>query len=237
MSVLLITAAVTCNDPNTILDDAVERRASYVRACCWWLYNPAIEKIVVCENTNDCLLSEQLSKLKIMAGKEIEHLSFQGDVQKTSTLGKGYGEGEIMRYALMHSATLGSSLDGFYKITGRLIIENFQQLDSRIHRECNYFKLMATRLKHSRQVDTRFYYVQPCFYRKMLLSCYEGVNDKEGRYLEHTYWEVLHKSHDVIGFPLYPQVCGYSATTGLYYQSNWKKIFRQICLRLKLYDL
>ena len=55
--------------------------------------------------------------------KEFEWISFQGNTTKTQEKGKGYGEGEIIEYAINHSQLLAKS-KMLMKLTGRFYVKN-----------------------------------------------------------------------------------------------------------------
>ncbi len=113
MAIVLATASVACNDPNTVLNIMEERRAQYISACTEWLRNPAVSCLVVCENINDEFLGAELKIPADDAGKQFEYICFSGDANKVAEYGKGYGEGEIIRYALHHSRVIESTQGGF----------------------------------------------------------------------------------------------------------------------------
>ncbi|MBV8887332.1 MAG: hypothetical protein JO235_25510 [Chroococcidiopsidaceae cyanobacterium CP_BM_RX_35] len=54
--------------------------------------------------------------------------------------GKGWGEGEIIEYAINHSKILNKSTR-FYKVTGRLFVENFTQIHATYTKYPNLFRL------------------------------------------------------------------------------------------------
>lgn len=237
MDTVLATASVKCHDPNTRLSDESSRRESYLNACAWWLGNSAVRNLVVCENSRDRLLGSMLEQIARQESKHFEYLSFDGDSQMTLALGKGYGEGEIIKHAIKHSSLIANSGNGFYKITGRLTVSNFGEISKRIDTTANAFRLMSTRFRRSRMVDTRFFYVQPEFYVANLIDVYTRVNDRAGRYLEHVFYDQLVGNNLISGIPLYPLFIGKSATTGVYYTNPRWVIAKRMANLFNLYDL
>ena len=237
MVTVLATASVKCADPNTKLFDESSRRESYLNACTWWLDNSAVSNLVVCENSHDQLLGLLLEETAREKRKHFEYLSFAGDLRMTFALGKGYGEGEIIKHAIQHSSIIANSAYGFYKITGRLKIANFFDISRRIDATSNVFRLMSTRFRRPRMVDTRFFYVQPGFYIANLIDAYRNVNDRAGKYLEHTFYDGLVGKDQLFGMPLYPLLVGRSATTGTDYADSRLEFARKMANLFHLYDL
>lgn len=60
-------------------------------------------------------------------GDSIYRNSFQGDVDAVRMKGKGYGEGEILAYLYENSSIMQRSRY-YYKITGRLTINNIDKI-------------------------------------------------------------------------------------------------------------
>ncbi len=107
-------------------------------------------------------------------------------------------------------------------------MKNFKEINEKINPDGNYFKLMATRLNTNRQVDTRFFYVQPEFYEKWLLKSYLAVNDRRKYYLEHEFYRLLKNSRYIKSFPLFPKIAGSSATLGKEYAQENKDYLRSL---------
>ena len=113
-SVLLLTA---CVNPKgmafTELQNADIRYSQYIEAIKYYV-NETNFPIVVVENTNTVLYSG--FQREIHMGR-MEFLLFDGNRFDLS-LGKGYGEGEILRFAFAHSKLL-EKYEFVIKITGR----------------------------------------------------------------------------------------------------------------------
>jgi hypothetical protein len=236
MTTLLATASVVCNDPNTVLKSSELRRAQYIAACYWWMCTNEVDKFIVCENTNDKLLGLELNHMAENNRVEFEYITFLGNTGNISRYGKGYGEGEIIKYALENSLMIKTS-QGFYKISGRLTVENFHKINRKVKCNLNYFKLMSTRLNENLQVDTRFFYVQRDFYIRFLLNSYLMVDDRKNCYIEHAFYKILKYCGNTTSFPSFPQIKGFSATLGDEYSLNKKDILRMILNKLSMYKL
>ena len=126
--ILLLTACINPNGMTmTALSDKEERREQYVKAINYYLKNTKFP-IVFTENSGTDIST--LFENAIKSGR-LEYLSFDGNHAKER--GKGYGECEIIQYALKNSTTIQSAKDKrIAKITGRLIIKNIN-IPSRIN--------------------------------------------------------------------------------------------------------
>lgn len=121
--VILLTG---CVNPNgmayTQLQDPSTRATQYINAIIWYYKNTSFP-IVFAENTGADI--KDMIKFDY-DNKRLDFLSFNGnDFDKS--LGKGYGEGEIIQYALNNSQLLKEN-PIIIKITGRLIIKNISEL-------------------------------------------------------------------------------------------------------------
>ncbi|MBU3878702.1 hypothetical protein HGO97_023170 [Faecalicatena sp. AGMB00832] len=183
---LLITGCINVN-PNTpyvTISDMKDRLNSYKETVRWAIEESTFDKIVFCENSAypfDMGTFQSIAKKKC---KKIEYLTFQGNTSQVIKHGKGYGEGEIIEYAIKKSVLLQHE-NAFCKITGRLKVKNTFELVCDVNK--NYFM----NKKYLPQVDTRFYYVQKKIFSEYLLKQYLRVNDYEEYYLENVYYDVL----------------------------------------------
>lgn len=222
---LLITGCINPDNrvPVLALSNAQARREQYVESLKYYIECSKYRNIVFCENSSsveDNSIKEKANKLN----KNFEWISFSGNVKKTILHGKGYGEGEIVEYALTHSKIL-SRCDTFVKVTGRLIVHNINWCIRLKTDNGAYFDI-------SREyVDTRMYIMPVKFYNRFLISTYKEVNDNERRYLEHVIFEKM-KLHpqNFKQIPFYVNIEGQSGSKGSRYEkeNNTKTILKSI---------
>ena len=207
-AVILLTGCINPNGmPFTQLTDTSDRQKQYVDAIHYYINNTDC-KIVFCENSNtdiNTLFKNKQDRLEI--------LTFAGNQDKQR--GKGYGETEIIEYALHHSSFIqdGSII---IKITGRLIVTNICQ----ILKSLKYKHDFVTCLFHSdlKFADRRLICGTTPFYKEFLKN--KGyLNDSEGIFFEHILAStVLESSVCFIPFSEEPLITGISGTTGEIYQ-------------------
>ncbi|HEX9083958.1 MAG TPA: hypothetical protein VF836_04395, partial [Gemmatimonadaceae bacterium] len=126
--VLLLTATIDVRGVAfTKRTDPVVRLGDYKRALRSWLGNPRTPPIVFAENS-----AHPLDELRSIADKEnpfrhrVDFLSFD-DNSYPRSLGKGFGELRIVRYAIDHSDLIGPGTF-VIKVTGRYYVENIEAL-------------------------------------------------------------------------------------------------------------
>jgi len=226
MSILLLTGAIDLrkyNVPFTSLVDFDLRLSQYLNSIEYAIDNySTIDKIVFCENTCCDYDFSLLSKKAESKGKEFEFLTFQGNYDQIQKLGKGYGEGEIIKHALEYSYLLKTE-SSFYKLTGRLIVKNMDRLIKTTHTGNAFiFKQKEISDRPANYFETYFYKVEIALYKQYLFNAYQFCNDNEQKHLEHVFYDKL------LGLPLRsfkspPLVSGILGSSGELYDTNFKK--------------
>ncbi len=233
-TILLLTASIDpgiSNTPMTFISNPIERLQQYTDNIKRILTHSNFDVIVFCENT---AYDFDYAELKLLAGKHhkiMETLVFKGTTKQIESFGKGYGEGEIIKYAIENSNYLmPDSL--FYKLTGRLYVENINDLLLQNVSKENCF----IKFKYNKpMVDTRFFKSSVPFFKENLISAYEHVDDRNGRYLEMVYFDQLKHNKQISTFSNYPNIQGLSGSTGMKYDLGFLKYTAyQMCLKLGL---
>jgi len=226
--VLLITGCINpdIDVPFLKITDYEYRRTEYIDSIKYYIEETNIKKIVFCDNSAENEPKE-LCELARRKSKQFEWLSFQGNNAKAVEQGKGYGEGEIIEYALKNSSLLKES-KYFIKVTGRVKVRNI---------DCLLFFMKNSHLYFVRNspfnVDTKVYGIPSEVYKKFFLYAFKEVDDIEGIYLEHLFSEVIVKNQlKIHNFVVFPNVQGISGSTGITYSVSLK---RRIWLTIKSY--
>jgi hypothetical protein len=140
--VLLITASIEISNTRDVaIRDRLERQRQYLQGLVAWITLTDLPIIVFCENTNTSYDFTPIIELASRHHKTLEVLVFSGN-DKAQIYGKGFGEGEIVAYAMKNSRYLSQS-QTFYKITGRLFIQNFCQIQQTHANLARVFKVPA----------------------------------------------------------------------------------------------
>lgn len=219
---LLMTATIVPPQgmPFLTVTNPETRWHQYESSVLYWLRRTPICDIVFCENSSASADFDLLMATAKSLHKNLEILQFEGNSYTCFVQGKGYGDGEIISFALKNSSILANNTS-FYKTTGRLIVRNFGAAQYFWNRHDTGF--ITTGVK-SRAIDTRFFKTTKDFYNNTLGHAHLSVNDAEGIYLEHIFYSQIRQTQEATGlFPL-PDIVGISGTTGLPYETSlWKK--------------
>lgn len=202
----------------TITDYKV-RFKQYLECLSFYIQSGAFDKIIFCDNSGfDLSKFSPIQETATIYGVKLELISFKGDSKKVILKGKGYGEGEILEY-IMRNSNLILDEKFFFKITGRLIVNNINSITKKVKDDINYFNIPNRNFRN--MVDTRIYAMPVTIFKGYFLQTYHAVNDYENYFLEHAYTKTIQKSKlDVMNFPLFPRISGISGSTGNTYSYN-----------------
>jgi len=219
--VMLITGAIDIrelNVPLTKIIDVNERLLQYTDSIEYAItHYESIAEIVFCENTDFIYDYAPLKKKAADFGKKLEILSFKGDYIHIQKKGKGFGEGEIIKYALNKSDLL-RQCDCFYKLTGRLIVKNMDKILAATSRKSSFIYYPKTFYKISKDhIETYFYKVEKTLYINNLIDAYQEVDEPHFQYLEHVFYERLSNT-GLRSFNIHPVISGFSGTSGDAYE-------------------
>jgi len=168
--------------------------------------------IVFCDSS-DYSLENMKEVLSSRPSGTYEVLQFDGSVFPPH-LGKGYGELQIIRYALEHS-TLLKECDFIIKITGRYSVENINQILDAIRVDSSTL-IIADYNSSSRYTYSGLFIARPSFFSDHLFSFQEFLNDSEKRFFEIAFHRAIQKAVSegggVLQFPIKPIITGYSGT-------------------------
>ena len=182
---LLITSSVNVHSPASKLRNVWLRQSFTLQAISKWIKQVPGLNIILCDGSGhdfSHIISDKFP------GLTIECLSFQNSYELVARYGVGYGEGEIINYALKNSALLNSA-QYFVKCSAKLWLLNSRHLrlfDSKKDLTANFGFSTLDRLISSSPtyMDTRCYCVNRTFYHKYFESAYKEVSDIANNPLE-----------------------------------------------------
>ena len=223
---LLITTCIKVSAIAAKITDPQERLTLTLEGIAKWLTNPAVESLVVVEGS-DYDFSAKVDSLKREAGKQVEFLRFRNDAERVRKQGKGYGEGEIVHYALTHSRVLKTS-EYFAKCTGKLYVRNYARCLAAFDNQLQ----CAVNGKHEiESLDLRLYFARREFWLKHMADAHETVDDPAGYFIEYAYLDRL-REIGLRGFTLTvpPIVTGRSGSDNILYKppSLYKYLSRRL---------
>lgn len=239
--VVLVTATLTPNPQMYTLKliEKEKRIEEYITGLNFLIKSKAINKIVFCDNSGDI---EAINRVKLAIEKEniswrkkLEVMQFLGNNKEIIAKGKGFGEGELVEYALSNSELLKNENE-FIKLTGRIIVKNIDSIIKKMKPEVSYINPVKI-YGFDKQMDTKFYKMNIAFYKENFLSIYKKVNDREHVFIEHLFWEVIKKKkinyNNTTEYPIY---IGKSGSIGRNYGTSKIKYFvKNVMCKMNIY--
>jgi len=231
---VLLTSCVIVSDHSVNLKDKDSRIGLTLQSIEKWLAIEPSLRLVICDGSNYDFTGIILNRFP---NANIECLFFQNDTRSVRIYGKGYGEGEIVNYAIANSVYL-REFDYFAKCTAKLWVDNFLDCFASWNGIflCKGFFSDVFSFKRTQftYVDTRFYIVNKSFYLKYFASAYLKVGGEHGLSLEHCFRDViLANKLKGIMFNLPPVICGVGGGSGTYYKNNLKRRIKE-SIRLRI---
>lgn len=241
---LLVTSAVHVNAGFTKIVAPEQRIRRVVESVEKFLWKYPQLQVVICDGSGFDF-SPIFAKYPQVSC--IHFFTSSGEVSKR---GKGYGEGEIINYAL-RTYFQKNRVDLIFKVTGGIYVQNLHSIYGlNLDFQCSFksnFDLKKKRLKIHR-IDTRFFVFRPDFFEENLSKVHLEVDEIVGTYIENLYYEAIKSlginlSRFLMVKP--PKFIGYSGSTGKAYGSVFgnyltypfkrlKFLFVKLSLRYKL---
>jgi hypothetical protein len=234
---LLLTSSVIAHDQGVTLSDPHERKRHTLESVAQWLAIDAQLRIVLCDGSGYDFSDDVQSRFP---QAHIECLRFENNQRLVKEFGRGYGEGEIVRYALEHSRFVAQA-GCFAKCTAKLWVENYAECLHQWNGQLlckGVFDNALSLLQMPRlsYIDTRFYIASVACYRTYFLEAHRAIDKDAGHGLEQTFLSVF-QQHRIEGalFRNYPVIQGLGGGTGKYYKTSsirlLKENLKMLCLR------
>lgn len=219
---LLMTACIKPYGNNfyKYVASAEDRLEQYIDALKFYITCSDVSQIVFCDNSNYKTEKEQeIMQLARENQKEVEWISFEGDKNATLKFGKGYGEGEIIEYAIENSRLMRGK-SGFLKVTGRLKVRNINKIVNGIEENEDYF--IGDIYNGWNEIDTRFFYCRKDTYIRKIKGIYKLCNDGTELIFERLVKIKLNNKANYKPFVEYPDIDGIASGKGIVYQDDVK---------------
>lgn len=232
---VLITSSVIAQDPGVRLADSTERLNLTLESVGEWLKIDPHIKLVICDGSNYDFAHELKN---LYPGANIESLCFLNDSKLVQTHGRGYGEGEIVKYAVNNSRYISES-ESFVKCTAKLWVQNYKQC---IADWTGGFKFKAVFLNvfslfkqiQLLQIDTRFYIASKQEYLQLFENAHLFIDKEAGHGLEDCFLDIILRNQIKPSFlNVYPVICGTGGGTGVPYKHSFTRRIKEN-LRLKI---
>lgn len=221
--VLLLTACVNpYNMVYTKLVDPEIRKKQYLDAVDYYYHNTKY-RIVICNNTGD----DFQGLFSYYSNERFEYIFFEGN-KYDALLGKGYGEFEIIKYALSNSQLINKH-DYIIKVTGRLIIPNVVKNISYTQRAISLSpNSVLARFERNTSVVHSECFAGPKAFFRLFISQENLINDSKHYYFEHLLYDTLLTGEFCYYSFLKPQkIIGVSGTHNSVYKNDYESFMNQ----------
>ena len=213
---LLLTGTVSVRGtPFTFRTDPAARLNDYRVAIRRWIHHRAVERIVFCENSGfDLGKLSDLQECAAGKSKQLELLSFDPP-SYPSRRGKGYGEMQILEYALLHSQLISGSTP-CVKVTGRYYVPNITRIVSAsVSQDVDVMANLGLNLTYA---HSAVFFATVSFIREYLLPLRDQIDDSHGTFMEHILARAIHRAMSDgrrwAPLPVVPDIRGVSGSTG-----------------------
>jgi len=226
---ILLTSSVVAHDPGVALKDTDERVRLAMQSVEEWLkIDPGLQ-IVLCDGSDfdfSSLVAERFAQARI------ECLHFENDQEMVKKRGRGYGEGEIVRYAVRHSRLIAQA-GCFAKCSSKLWVENFrkcaQDWNGRFLGKGVFLHVFSLfRKTEFAYIDTRFYIAATSFYKKHFEDAHLQIGKRRGYGLEDCFHDILvEQGIKKSLFRVAPVISGVGGGIGTYYRNSLKRRLKE----------
>jgi hypothetical protein len=176
-----------------------------------------VDRIVIADATGGELLDTEDIRLLKMMNVEVEQISYQQNNELIKAKGKGYAEGQLIKFALENSNFLNDA-SYFYKCTGKIYCRNFQEIDMIIRKnniKTIFWRHLGNGIPSYNWADTRFFFTTRDFCQESLIPAYLNADDNVAA-AEHYVYKLLDNKLSK-GNALRPLLSGFAGGSGKQY--------------------
>jgi len=222
---VLLTSSAIAHDPAVALSDRQDRIALTLASVAQWRRIRPHSPLVLCDGSSYDFTADVA---RLFPAAPIECLVFENPQNLVKQYGRGYGEGEIVRYAVQQSKYIQTA-GAFAKCSAKLWVSNFQRCLSSWNGRmlCKGVFLNAfSPLKRTQwlHVDTRFYVASTAFYTNYFLNAHHQLGLHAGEGLEECFKRVIEQNQLThLMFQHQPIVEGTGGGMGRAYRTSWTR--------------
>jgi hypothetical protein len=230
---VLLTSSVVAHDTRVTLTDTSERIDFAMESIARWLSLYPKVQLVLCDGSN---FDFSTAVAQMFPDAKIECIFFENDQKAVRQNGRGFGEGEIIRFAIEHSQLIQQA-GAFAKCTSKLWVHNYAEcltgwngkfLCKAVfdHVFSPFDKIVLS------YIDTRFYITSVAFYKQHFGSAHQAIDVSIGKGLEDCFLEVVNRDHlDGVLLNTPPVIYGVGGGIGKYYKNP---LIRRLKEKLRL---
>jgi hypothetical protein len=224
-----LTSSVVAHDASVRLRDAVERLRLAMESVAEWLKIEPRQPLVLCDGSSFNFTN---SVHKAFPKAHIECLPFENPQELVRQFGRGYGEGEIVRYALHHSHFIAEA-GCFAKCSSKLWVQNFLACARAWQGELLLQGIFLDALKPWRDpilsyIDTRFYIASRALYQQYFEDAHLRIDNNQHVGLENAFKDIFLEAklrHALT--PVAPVILGVGGAIGKYYKNSFRRRLKE----------
>lgn len=180
-TVLITTANEPPNNVPYLKMTNIATRYLTAKASVFFWAACGVERIVIADATGTSLLNQEDVQRLSQMGVMVEQISYFQNEDLIKAKGKGYGEGELIKFALENSTFLKNE-NNFFKCTGKVYCRNFESVLGLI-RENNiqhiFWRYLGEGDSLAPWADMRFFYTTKKFCEENLIPAYLNSDDSQ----------------------------------------------------------
>lgn len=232
---LLLTSSAVAHDRNVVLVDTAERVRLTLESIAQWRKIRPKAALVVCDGSS---YDFKQDVARLFPDSNIECLSFENPQDLVQKYGRGYGEGEIVKFALENSHYIQTA-GCFAKCSAKLWVSNFDAAMSAWNGRMlskGVFLNVFTPFKPTvwLHTDTRFYVANTDFYQTYFLNAHHLLGINLGDSLEECFKQkILENNLTQLMFQRPPLIEGVGGGIGRAYRTPLHRRLKEL-LRLNL---
>lgn len=177
-----------------------------------------IEKIVIADATGGTLLNDDEVLLIKQMGIDVEQIAYFQNETLIKLRGKGYGEGELIKFALENSTFLKNE-NNFFKCTGKVYCRNFLTVVEMIQQndvKNIFWRYLGEGDSLKQWADMRFFYTTKKFCEEFLIPAYLLSDDSKDEAVEYFCFNLFNEKLSPAK-TLRPLLSGFAGGTGSQY--------------------
>lgn len=232
---ILLTGTIQPGGDKAVSEKRVEERKNeYLTTIRRYIAETQFNPVVFVENSGYFFPVDELERFALKYRKRFEFVKGTPCSKEVTQHGKGYGDGLLIYEGLTKSELL-KNCDIFYKVTGRMFIENSDEILKGTLRHRNRF----ITYDGMGWCMTWFFQSNRQDYLSVLKDVYMDCDDRSRRDLEICFWLRLKKSGlDIGGFNVYPyNYTKMGDTNTLYIKSRKEYNIRNIAVKLGIFTM
>jgi len=226
---VLLTSSVVAHDNRVRLKDTNERIRLAMESVAEWLKIEARQPLVLCDGSS----YDFTDRVRVAFPQaRIECLPFENPQELVRQHGRGYGEGEIVRYALHHSHFIAEA-DCFAKCSSKLWVQNFFACARAWQGELLLQGIFLDALKPWRDpmlsyIDTRFYIASRALYQQYFEDAHMRIDNNQHFGLENAFRDIFLETKLRHAFtPVVPVILGMGGAIGKYYKNSFRRRLKE----------